>query len=94
MLSSVPGMERVDPDSKEPLWQQLARIIRQAIIDDEFPVGRVIPSKKTLSEFNEVSIRTVNTAEAKLMAEGILDSERGKGMYVIKKPAADKPDGS
>lgn len=91
VLSIVLGVERVDLDSKEPLWQQLARIIRQAIIDGELPVGRVIPSKKTLAQFHEISVRTVNTAEERLVAEGILESEVGKGMYVIRKPASARP---
>ena len=78
---------RVDRLNAEPMWQQLAGILRTAIIDGELLVGHAIPSKRALSEFHNVSVGTVESAASALKAEGLIEPQPGKGMYVIKKPA-------
>lgn len=76
----------MDLSGREPLWQQLAASLRDSISDGEFPVGSRIPSKKTLAQEHQVSITTVDRAVRELKGEGILDPEKGKGLYVVAVP--------
>lgn len=68
------------------MWRQLHRILRDAIASGEVPVGSPLPSKRVIAQENGVSDTTIDAALAELKREGLVEPERGKGMYVIKKP--------
>jgi DNA-binding GntR family transcriptional regulator len=76
----------VDHSGRAPLWQQLAASLRDSISDGEYPVGSRIPSKRTLSQQHEVSVTTVDRAVRELKDEGLIDPEKGKGLYVVAVP--------
>ncbi|HEY2551892.1 MAG TPA: winged helix-turn-helix domain-containing protein [Streptosporangiaceae bacterium] len=72
----------VDHDDREPLYRQLAEIIRAQIESGEIPPRRAVPSKRMLRQRYEVSARTVDAAMAILRHEGLVEPERGKGVFV------------
>jgi DNA-binding GntR family transcriptional regulator len=72
----------LDHDSDEPLYLQLAGILRAQIAAGEL-TGR-LPSVKTLSQEHGVSHVTAEKAFAVLKAEGLVRVRIGKGAYVAR----------
>jgi GntR family transcriptional regulator len=72
----------LDHDSGEPLYLQLADLLRRQIQRGEL-TSRV-PSVKTLSQDHDVSHVTAEKALAVLRDEGLIRSVIGKGFYVVK----------
>jgi GntR family transcriptional regulator len=70
----------VDHDSPEPVYLQLAAILRQQIQDGVL-VNRV-PSVRTLAQEYGVSHITADKSLSVLKEEGLIRSVRGKGAYV------------
>jgi GntR family transcriptional regulator len=79
---------QLDPDAREPLYEQLAALIRGQILSGEIPAGRRIPSMNDLRQEHGVSNRTVDSAMKVLKREGLVEAEPGKGLYVV--PAGDR----
>jgi GntR family transcriptional regulator len=75
---------KIDPDDREPVYRQLADIIRGQINAGEIPPGRAVPSKRVLCQRYDVSTRTVDSAMAVLREERLIVTERGKGLYVTR----------
>ncbi|OUM94210.1 MAG: GntR family transcriptional regulator [Thermobacillus sp. ZCTH02-B1] len=76
-------LNKVDPNSPIPLYQQLKNILKRKIISEEWPVGTIIPTEKELIEAYEVSRTTVREAIAELVNQGLLQKKQGKGTIVI-----------
>lgn len=76
----------LDPDDREPLYRQLAEIIRGQIDRGEILPRHAVPSKRTLRERYGISSRTVDDAMAILKEAGYLEAEKGKGLYVRERP--------
>ena len=72
----------IDPDDREPVYRQLAEILRGQILSGDIPPRRALPSKRLLVQRYEVSTRTVDSAMAVLRSEGLIATEAGKGLYV------------
>lgn len=72
----------LDPASTEPLYHQLYRGIRDAILDGRLARATQLPSSRLLSAELSVSRNTVVNAYAQLLAEGYLEGEAGSGTYV------------
>jgi DNA-binding GntR family transcriptional regulator len=87
----VPGMTRtrLDPADRDPLYEQLADILRGQIGDGKLAARRAVPSKRTLVQTYGISGRTVDSAMAILKAEGLIETRRGKGLYVV--PEDERP---
>ncbi len=79
-----------DTSHKIPLYQQLYSYIKGEIEKGNIKAGDKLPSKRTLSAHLKVSIVTVETAYAQLMAEGYITSKPGSGFYA-EHMAASKP---
>lgn len=73
----------LEQDSSIPLYEQLYKHIRDAIVDDTLKTGTKLPSKRKLSQFLDVSQTTVEFAYAQLLAEGYIESVPRKGFYVL-----------
>lgn len=71
---------KIDPDSPEHPYMQLAAIIRTQIADRE--VGPRVPSITQLSEQYELSQATVKRALRVLADEGLIYAVRGRGTFV------------
>ena len=70
----------VDHASPVPLHEQLAKILREQIMDGTL-TGRV-PSILTLAQQYEIAHNTAAHALNTLKAEGLIIPVRGKGFYV------------
>lgn len=84
----VSDPEKVDPAGMEPVYIQLARIMRVRLRAGEFPEGRAIMSQNEMAAAYGVSRGSVAKAMAILQAEGLVKSVKGKGIYVL--PGANK----
>lgn len=65
-----------------PLYRQIADHIRQKVDSGEWKVGFQIPTEQQLCEMFQVSRITVVKALERLVEEGILVREQGKGTFV------------
>lgn len=73
-LRCAPVALRREPGN--PLWQQLLRVLRQRLDNDEFATG--FPGEPALVEEYEVSRHTVRAAVQVLREEGLVISGRGR----------------
>ena len=75
----------IDHGAAEPLWQQLADVLRSKIGSGELPVGRVIPSEATLSQEYGLSRGTVVKALDALERDGLVRRVQGRGTFVTER---------
>jgi len=71
----------LDTNSKTPLYIQLYEYIKTEIENGNIKNKEKLPSKRTLASHLKISIITVETAYAQLMAEGYIISKPGSGYY-------------
>jgi DNA-binding GntR family transcriptional regulator len=71
----------IDHDAEEPLYLQLAAILRGQIERGE--LERRIPSVKTLTQRYGVAQGTAERALAVLRDEGLIRSRMGRGHFVV-----------
>jgi GntR family transcriptional regulator len=71
----------IDHDAEEPLYLQLAAILRGQIGSGE--LERRVPSVKTLTQQYGVSQGTAERALAVLRGEGLIRSRMGRGHFVV-----------
>jgi GntR family transcriptional regulator len=79
----------VDHYSGEPLFLQIAAVLRGQIESGEIPPKSWLPSLKTLTERYEVSRMTAERAVRLLQDEGLARGIPGRGVYVI--PEDERP---
>ena len=75
----------LESDSAEPLYIQLAYIIREDIQNGKYNAEQRIPTEKELSEIYSVSRITIRSALEILVKEGLLMRRRGKGTFIASK---------
>ena len=73
----------LDPHDREPLYQQLAGLLRGQIMSGELAGRRPLPSKRALKQEHGVSGWTVDSAMAVLRDEGLIETVQGKGLFVV-----------
>jgi len=73
---------QVDKSSSTPLYEQLYREMKGAIIHGDLVVGTKLPSKRKLAEFLNISQTTIEVAYAQLVAEGFITAIARSGYYV------------
>ncbi len=69
-------------DGQGPRYRQLARHISQAIADGRLPLNSQIPPERDLAELADISRVTVRKAIAQLVADGLIEQQRGAGSFV------------
>ena len=77
-------MEKVNPQSAQPLWVQIAETLRRRIAQGDVD-PRTLTDAALAAEFS-VSIMTVRQAVQQLVADGLLERQRGKGTFVPRRP--------
>jgi DNA-binding FadR family transcriptional regulator len=78
----------IDPDSFEPVYRQLARILREQIAAGGWRAGEPLPSEASLSQQFDVGRDAVRDALASLRTDGLVITTRGIGTFV-RGPAKD-----
>jgi hypothetical protein len=69
-------------NTSPPVYEQIAEVIRRQIHDGDYLVGDKLPSENELCEIHKVARGTIRRAINGLIAEGLLESEKGKGTFV------------
>ena len=78
-------MNNIDNSSIIPKYFQLKEILKEKIINGEWKPGEKIPSEKEIVKNCKCSLITVNKAVNKLVEEGYVFRERGRGTFVTPK---------
>lgn len=73
----------IDYEGADPLWQQLAVILRAAIESGEYPSGRALPSETTLMQRYGLARGTVRHAIDSLVKDGLVRRVQGRGTFVL-----------
>lgn len=76
----------LDHDAEQPLYEQLADLLRAQIEGGE--IERRVPSVKTLTEAYGIAQGTAERALAVLRDEGLIRSRMGRGHFVV--PASER----
>lgn len=75
-------MEKIDHQAGEPVWSQLAGILRRQIDRGDIAPGKLLPSISMLMQTYGVSDGTVKRAIGALRDEGLVETVPGRGSYV------------
>lgn len=73
---------RVNPGSGEPIYQQLVRQIKHAIVTRALKAGEKILPVRELASALVINPNTVARAYRELEREGLLESAPGRGTFV------------
>ncbi len=76
------GAMAIDQASFEPVYRQLARILREQIQAGQLRAGQALPSEASLSQAFGVGRDAVRDALAMLRSEGLVITSRGIGTFV------------
>ena len=77
---SVP--EKIDRDSYEPAYAQLANIVRRQIAEGQFRPGDQLPSEAQFCRKYGISPMTVRRSINLLIDQGVVSTEQGRGTFV------------
>ena len=91
MNGEVENLDGLDPDDPRPASQQIANILRAAILTRRFQPGERLPSQNELAERYGVARETVKVALRVLTAERLIVSRQGSGAFV--RAQAERPVG-
>lgn len=72
----------LDYDGPDPLWRQVANIIREQIQSGKLPAGRRVPSENTLAQEYGIARGTAKKALDSLVNEGLVRRVQGRGTFV------------
>jgi GntR family transcriptional regulator len=86
----MPGAAIVSIDVKDrtPIYAQLDRALRAAIVTGRLRPGDQLPTVRQLAVELQVNANTVARVYAELEREGVLETRRGVGSFVSAAPAA------
>ena len=79
---------RVDPRSHVPIYLQIADEIRAAVAAGLYRPGETLPSLRAMAVEVQVNPNTVQRAYDELEREGLVYSQRGRGLFVAEQGAA------
>ncbi len=73
----------IDREGPVPPYRQIAEDLRRQIEDGTIPPGRRIPSTVEMEQKYNVARDTLRKATRVLKDEGLVESVRGMGLYVV-----------
>lgn len=71
-------------DDSQPIFQQIAQVIRDEIVDGSLQEEERIPSEHALSKFYNINRATVRNGLQSLVDAGLIYKQRGIGLFVKK----------
>jgi DNA-binding transcriptional regulator YhcF (GntR family) len=74
---------RADWDDGTPIYRQLRDIVVTMILDKQLLEGNALPSVRHIAGQFQVNPLTVLKSYQQLVAEGLIESRRGRGMFVL-----------
>jgi len=72
----------IDPSASAPIYEQIREGITAAILTGDLAPGQALPSIRSLARDLRVSVITTTRAYNELVADGLVDAVRGKGVFV------------
>lgn len=75
--------DTIDLLGPEPIYVQVAGVLRSRIQDGTYPSRRALPTPDTLAAEFDVSRNTVRAALKLLTDEGLVQGVKGKGTFVL-----------
>jgi GntR family transcriptional regulator len=78
---------RVEPTSTVPLYRQIVEQVRAAILSGRLHEGDALPSLRAVARDLVVNYLTVKQAYGELEREGLIQTFRGRGTFVIASPS-------
>ena len=81
-ISNTPGAGMPSWGQHQPIYQQLADMLQDQLLDGEPPEGAAMPSVRVLAGRYLLNPLTVNRALQALGEDGLIEHRRGVGLYV------------
>ena len=78
---------RINPGSHVPIYLQIADAVRAAVAAGVYRPGEALPSLRTMAVQIHVNPNTVQRAYDTLEREGLVYSQRGRGLFVAERGA-------
>ncbi len=78
----------IDPRDRTPIYAQLDRALRAAIVTGRLRPGEQLPTVRQLAVELQINANTVARVYAELEREGVLETRRGVGSFVSASPGA------
>lgn len=72
-----------DWNDKEPIYMQLRHMVLQRIMSGSLAEGQPVPSVRQVASEEHINPITVSKAYQLLVDQGLLESRRGLGMFVV-----------
>lgn len=72
----------LDPSAPEPIYEQIRARLAEMILRGDLAAGEALPSIRVLARDLRVSVITTTRAYNELVADGLVDAVRGKGVFV------------
>ena len=79
---------KIDPSSHVPIYLQIADAVRAAVAAGVYRPGEVLPSLRAMAIQIQVNPNTVQRAYDELEREGLIYSQRGRGLFVAERGTA------
>lgn len=76
------------PSQARPVYLRLREQIAAAILDGAYPEGEMLPSVRALAAEQSANPLTVAKAYQQFQDDGLIEVQRGVGMYVVPGAAA------
>ena len=76
-------MANGNPSSARPVYLRLRDLIAAAILDGEFAEGEMLPSVRAFAAEQGANPLTVAKAYQQFQNDGLVEVQRGVGMYVV-----------
>lgn len=74
---------QISPGDARPIFRQIVDGIRKEVATGTLPSGSKLPSVRALAMQLTINANTVAKAYAELTAQGLLESRKGLGVFVI-----------
>jgi GntR family transcriptional regulator len=78
---------RIDPQSAEPLFEQIAQAVKNAVARGDLAAGEKLPSVRDLAQDLSINPNTVVRAYELLTNEGVVVRRQGAGCFVTGRPS-------
>ena len=76
---------QITTGSETPLFRQIVDQVRSAVVHGRLKVGDPLPSVRGLAAELVLNHNTVAKAYAQLVREGVIESQQGRGYFVVER---------